>query len=272
MHSMYLQQLMKLTQKYGSLPEQQLIGRWQAELDRFLKPVDRNLLNNTTGLEFGIEDSLSLKIILKSKGTGPVPALLALMNECPTLAPWGAYILKHQLRFHCGIKLTPDRLTRELYAYPRDYAQLEAVIGNNPFLDAVKEIRPLGIGIDDHRGYSMYYDATDVAWVETLRNELGIADWEGVKLWAWQQLRYDGTQLLPGKTALELTPLPAKILARFASHYPFPYFKYLIPLKQNANGNFGRDPVSGRFALYATVNQSIRHNIHQRIGVNPDAG
>ena len=100
----------------------------------------------------------------------------------------------------------------------------------------------------------MYFPATETGWVATLLAELGLPDWQGAEAWPWQQLRFDGSTLLPGKTAIEISPLPAAVLARFASHYPFPHFRYLVPLRDHANGNFGRDPVTGRFALYATVN------------------
>jgi hypothetical protein len=60
--------------------------------------------------------------------------------------------------------------------------------------------------------------------------------------------------MISGKTALELRPLPVAVLARMISHYPFPWFRYLFQLKDHVNGNFGRDPVTGRYALYATVN------------------
>lgn len=254
MSSMYLKQLVQLARQHGSLAEQQLITRWGQEVGALLAPVERSLLNGGTGLEFGIEDTLTLKIILKSRGPMIVPALFELVRQAPQLESWGQYVLKHQLRFHCGIKLTPDRLTHELYAYPKDHAALRPLIGNNDFMTAVSHLRPLGIGIDDHRGYSMYYDAINTDWVSSLQKELGLTNWGDASLWAWQQTRFDGEKLLPGKTALELTPMPAAVLARFASHYSFPYFRYLIPLKQHSHGNIGRDPVTGRFALYVTVN------------------
>lgn len=254
MSSLYLQQLIQLTQQHGSLPEQQLIARWSKDVDALLSSVQRSLISGTTGLEFGIEDTLSLKIILKSRGPQIAPALLEMVRQAPSLANWGQFILNHQLRFHCGIKLTPERLTHELYAYPKDPAALKPIIGNNDFQTAMEQLRPLGLGIDDHRGYSMYYDAVETDWVETLRKELGLPDWGNAKQWAWQQMRFDGEKLLPGKTGLELYPMPAPVLARIASHYPFPFFRYLIPLKQHTHGNIGRDPVSGRFALYAAIN------------------
>lgn len=254
MSSLYLKQLVQLTQQHGTLPEQQLVARWAQDIDALLAPVQRSLLSGATGLEFGIEDTLTLKLILKSRGPQLAPALLEMVRQAPKLATWAEFVLRHQLRFHCGIKLTPERLTHELYAYPKDHAALRPIIGSNAFQTALEQLRPLGIGIDDHRGYSMYYDALDTGWTETLRKELGVPDWGGASLWAWQQMRFDGATLLPGKTALELTPMPATILARFASHYPFPYFRYLIPLKQHSHGNIGRDPVSGRFALYVTIN------------------
>lgn len=253
MSSMYLQQLVNLVQKLGSLPEQQLIGRWQKELEAIFQAADRQLLNKALGLEFGIEDALALKINLKARSLGAVTALLSLIQQSPNLVPWAECILDQQLRFHCGVKLTPSGLSRELYLYPKDHARLRYLLGHTPFQAAVEELKPLFLGIDDQRGYSMYFPATDTAWVDALRVELGLPDWQGAKLWPWQQLRFDGQRLIPGKTAIELSPLPASVLARFASHYPFPYFRYLIPLRDHANGNFGRDPVTGRFALYAGV-------------------
>lgn len=253
-HSMYHQQLGKLISQHGSLPEQQLVGRWQAELDAFLLAADRQLLNKALGLEFGIEDALTLKINLKARGMGAVTTLLTLIRQSPILAPWAEYILHQQIRFHCGLKLTPETLSRELYVYPKDHLTLAPLLGNTPFREAIETLKPLFIGIDDQRGYSMYFPGKDTAWVEVLRQELGLSDWHGAEIWPWQQLRFNGTSMLPGKTAIELKPMPAPVLARFASHYPFPYFRYLIPLRNHANGNFGRDPVTGRFALYATVN------------------
>lgn len=258
MSSPYTHQIEQLVGKHGSLAEKQLIQRWKVEIDRFLSPATRQLLNKSLELELGIEDTLSLKIILKSRHIGPVTTLLAILEDCPNLKSWGGYLLSQQLRFHCGIKLTPERFSRELYFYPSNHAELSTDIkkqlGNNPFSQALNDIRPLGIGINDQQGLSMYFTATDTNWVSALQQELGVTDWQASHLWAWQQLRFDGKQLIAGKTGLELAPLNAQILARFISHYPFPYFRYLIPLRAQRNGNFGRDPVTGRFALYATVN------------------
>lgn len=253
-NSIYHRRLLELTGSQGSLAEQQLLARWQDELSGFLKPADRQLLTGELGLQFGIENALTLKINLKSRRGRPVTTLLALARQSPALAPWADLILQRQLRFHCGVKLTPERLSRELYIYPRDHSTLAPRLGDTPFRAAVEKMKPLFIGADDHRGYSMYFPATNEDWVDTLRLELGLADWGGARLWPWQQLRFDGEQLLQGKTAIELTPLPAAVLARFISHYPFPWFRHLIPLRDLRDGNFGRDPVTGRFALYATVN------------------
>lgn len=253
-NSVYHKRLSNLAIRLGSLPEQQLLARWQSELEGFLKPADRQLLAGDIGLEFGIEDTLALKINLKARGLGAVTTMLALLRQSPALQPWGELILRGQLRFHCGLKLTPERLSRELYLYPRDPAALAPLLGDNAFSSAVQELKPLFIGVDDYRGLSMYFPATDDAWIDTLREELGLADWGGATLDPWQQIRFDGQALLKGKTAIELKPLPAPVLARFISHYPFPWFRYLIGLRDLRDGNFGRDPVTGRFALYGTVN------------------
>lgn len=258
MSSQYLLQIERLVAEKGSLAEKQLIQRWRRELDRFLASATRQLLNQSLGLEFGIEDRLTLKIILKNRGHSPAATLLTMMEDNPALAPWGKYALQHQLRFHLGIKLTPERFSREIYLYPKDYPDLAARFVDLPngdaFIKALTDIKPLGIGIDDQQGYSLYFDAIHTTWVDTLRQELGLPDWQGSHLWAWQQMRFNGNTLLQGKTALEVTPLPLAILTRFVSHYPFPYFRYLIPLRPQRDGNFGRDPVTGRFALYTTVN------------------
>jgi hypothetical protein len=253
-NSIYHRRLADLAKRLGSLPEQQLLARWQADLDGFLRPADRELVAGGIGLEFGIEDTLALKINLKARGLGAVTTMLALLRQSPDLLPWGELILRDQLRFHCGLKLTPDRLSRELYIYPRDHAAVAPLLGDTTFNSAVQELKPLFIGVDDHRGLSMYFPATGDAWVGTLRQELGLADWGGATLWPWQQVRFDGQQLIRGKTAVELKPLTAPVLARFISHYPFPWFRYLIGLRDLRDGNFGRDPVTGRFALYGTVN------------------
>lgn len=253
--SPYLAQMERLAKTHGSLPEQQLLARWRRELNALLRPADRQLLNGECTLELGIEDGLTLKVILKTQRLGPVPTLVNLMADSPPLAPWSQFVIRHNLRFHCGIKITPERLTREVYATPpRDPALLRQALGDTPFREAAQALKPVLLGLDDLRGFSMYYDAVDTAWVDALRQELGLKDWQGPAPYAWQQTRYDNGELLPGKTGLEFTPLPAPVLARLASHYPFRHFRYLLPLKDLRNGNFGRDPVSGRFALYATVN------------------
>jgi hypothetical protein len=254
-NSLYHQRIIGLTEQHGSVAERQLLGRWKAELDAFLKPAEKALIAGQVGLEFGIEDTLTLKVNLKSRVLSPAPTLASMiMKSSPALTPWGNYIIQQRLRFHCGIKLMPDRLSREIYVYPKDHRTMGDLLGDNPFRHAVEDIQPNFLGIDDQRGYSMYFDATDTAWVAVLLKELGLQDWQGATALPWQQVRFDGAALLSGKTALELQPLPAAVLARFASHYPFPYFRYLIPLREHTNGNFGRDPVTGRFALYATVN------------------
>lgn len=253
-NSLYLQRIIALTEEQGGLVEQQLLGRWKTEIAGFLKPAERQLLAGALGLEFGLEDALALKINLKARGLSPAASLLGLMQTSPALELWGRYALQNRLRFHCGIKLTAERVSREIYLYPKDHAGLAGLLDDGPFSRAVRELRPMFLGVDDLRGYSMYFPATDTAWVSALMRELGLGDWQGAELSPWQQLRFDGTRLIPGKTALETKPLPAGVLARLASHYPFPYFRHLIPLRQHTNGNFGRDPVTRRFALYVTVN------------------
>mgnify|MGYP001627423719 CR=1 FL=1 len=258
MASHYMRQIQQLVGEHGNAQEKQLISRWSNEINHFLKPADRQLLNQSLGLEFGIEDALGLKINLKSRGMGAVTSLLAMMNASPALKAWGDYVLQNQMRFHCGIKITPERLSHEIYAYPQSHDALSQhllhVTANQALGEAVRSLRPAAIGIDDKRGLSLYFAATETGWVETLLRELGLENWQGCKAEAWQQLRFDGNTLLPGKTGLEISPLDLRVLTRFASHYPFPYFRYLIPMKSQRDGNFGRDPVSGRFALYATVN------------------
>lgn len=254
MSSLYFNQLVRLAGQHGSLAEQQLLSRWQSELTDFFGPADRALMNNALGLEIGIEDTLALKINLKSRNLGAVPSLLAIARQSPRLMPWVDAILAQQLRFHCGIKITPTALSRKIYVYPKDHQQIAHLLDDPVLQDAITTVKPLFLGIDDHRGCSMYFPAAQTEWVNHLLTELGLPDWQGAEIWPWQQLRYDGTALIPGKTAIELHPLPAGVLARLATHYPFPCFRYLIPLKNHRSGNFGRDPVTGRFALYAGVN------------------
>lgn len=253
-NSIIHRRLSDLAKRQGSLPEQQLLARWQTELDSFLKPADRELIAGGIGLEFGIESTLALKINLKARGLGAVTTMLALLRQSPNLLPWGELILRDQLRFHCGLKLTPDQISRELYIYPRDPAALVPLLGDTPFNSAVQELNPLLIGVDDHHGLSMYFPATEDSWIETLRQELSLTDWGGATLWPWQQIRFNGHELIKGKTAVELKPLPAPVLARLISHYPFPWFRFLIGLRDLRDGNFGRDPLTGRFALYGTMN------------------
>lgn len=253
-NSLYHRRLAELAARQGSLPERQLLAHWQSDLDAFLKPADRQLLSGEIGLEFGIEDALALKINLKARGPGAVTTLLALVRQSPALAPWGELIIRDQLRFDCCLKLTPERISHKLYLYPRDYLALQPLLAATTFRSAMEELRPLIIGVDDRRRYSMSFRAQQDDWIDILRQELGLADWGGARLRPWQQLRFDGEQLLKGKTAIELKPLPAAVLARFISHYPFPWFRYLIGLRDLRDGSFGRDPATGRFALYATVN------------------
>lgn len=253
MSSMYLKQLVQLARQHGSLAEQQLLSRWQNELEEFFRPAERALLNKALGLELGIEDALALKINLKSYNLGALPSLLSIARQSATLAPWVEAIIEQQLRFHCGIKITPSTLSHEIYIYPKSHDRIANLLGDPMLREAINTTKPLFLGIDDKRGCSMYFPATETDWVQSLLDELGLPDWQGAKTWPWQQLRYNGEQLIPGKTAIELHPLPAIVLARLATHYPFPFFRYLIPLKDHRNGNFGRDPVTGRFALYAGV-------------------
>lgn len=254
MSSPFLLQLEQLVAQKGSLAEKQLIQRWQHELDRFLAPATRSLLNKHLILEIGIEDTLTLKLNLKPNTMRATETLIYMMEDSPHLKHWGEYVLNHQPRFACGIKITAEFCSRELYIYPGNHEFFAKQLPDNLFTQSLLSIKPLFVGIDDHRGYSMYFNATDTGWIDALQKELGLESWHTRQLWAWQQLRFDGQQLLAGKTALELHPLQVQTLSRFISHYPFPYFRYLIPLRQQRNGNFGRDPVTGRFALYATVN------------------
>lgn len=254
MTSQYHRHLEQLVGKNGSLPEQQLISRWRSELTAFLAPADRQLLNRQLGLEIGIEDTLALKLILKSRRESATLALLALAAQHSVFQTWRDHILARNLRFHCGIKLTPQGVSRELYIYPDDHQAIAELTPHPTLASAIAEVRPLFVGVDDLNGYSLYFEAREKDWVERLRTEIGLTDWHGAALWPWQQLRFKNNQMIPGKTGLELSPLPLSCLARFISHYPFPFFRHLIPMKAHTNGNFGRDPVTGRFALYAVVN------------------
>lgn len=254
MSSLYLKRMVALAAQQGRHEEQQLIGRWTAELEAFLGPATQVLLNGSVGLEIGIEDSLALKLTLKTVRLAPTGSLQSMMAASPALIPWGRHVMDNQLRFHCGIKLTPERMTREIYAYPCDYTRLRELIQDPRIQTRLEEMKPLGLGIDDHRGYSVYFTSPDTHWVQVLQKELGLEDWHATRIWAWQQLRFVDGEAVAGKTALELRPLSPAVLARFASHYPFPYFRYLLPLREYHHGNFGRDPATGRFALYAMVN------------------
>jgi hypothetical protein len=254
MDSIFFRRLQALADRHGRLEEQQLVGRWAAEIDSLLAPATRGLLANEVALEFGIEDSLCLKINLLSRGLPAASALLAFANLSPALAPWAEYILRRQLRYHCGIKITPTAISREIYVYPKNHDDFSATLGGNAFADSVKALKPLCVGIDDQRGPCMYLlTPVDEPWIDALRKELGLKDWHGANLLPWRQLRFDGQEHMRGKTGIQFKPLPAQVLARAISHYPFPWFRYLIPLSTLPNGNLGRDPVSGRYAFYATV-------------------
>lgn len=254
MSSLFLLQIEHLVGQKGNLAEKQLIQRWRPELEHFFEPANRPLMNKTLGLEIGIEDTLALKINLKCRELSAAPSLLAFMNRIPTFQPWGSYILAQQLRFHCGIKITPEQVSHELYVYPKNQAQFAEQFPDSAFKKALLTTKPHFVGIDDQRGFSQYFEAADTQWVNHLREELKLPDWQGAVLWPWQQIRFNGEQLIAGKTGLELRPLTPLLMARLLKRYPFSYFHYLLPVTNYCNGNFARDPVTGRFALYATVN------------------
>lgn len=254
MRNLFLLQIEHLVGQKGSLAEKQLIQRWRPELAHFFEPAIRPLMNKTLGLEIGIEDTLALKINLKCRELSAAPSLLAFMNRIPAFQPWGNHILTQQLRFHCGIKITPERVSHELYVYPNNHAQFAEQLPDSAFKKAFLTTKPLFMGIDDQRGFSQYFEATDTQWVNHLREELKLPDWQGTVLWPWQQIRFNGERLIAGKTGLELKPLHPLLMARLLKRYPFSYFPYLLPVTHYCNGNFARDPVTGRFALYATVN------------------
>lgn len=254
MSKLFLLQIEHLVAQKGSLAEKQLVQRWRPELEAFFESASRPLMNKALGLEIGIEDTLALKINLKGRGLTAAPTLLAFMNRIPAFQPWGSYILAQQLRFHCGIKITPDKVSYELYVYPDQHTQFAEQLPDNAFKKAFLSTQPHFIGIDDQRGFSQYFEATDTQWVDHIREELKLPDWQGAVLWPWQQIRFNGEQLIAGKTGLEFKPFSPLLLARLMKRYPFSYFSYLLPPTTYCNGNFARDPVTGRFALYATVN------------------
>lgn len=255
MTTIHLQQIVRLVDLHGSMPEKQLVNRWHHDLEAFFQPAERALLNSHMGMEFGIEDLLTLEIKLKSARKHPstFPPMLSMMRACPALSPWAQYAIQHHLPFHCGVKLTPKRLTRELFICPRNYTNLPE-IEDTIFAEAIREVRPTRIGIDDCGNYSMHFKATDTAWVPVLLNELGLGSLPGTRILPWQHINFDGQELAAGKTLVEFVPLRLDVLTRLISHYPFPYFRYLIPRRQlDKGGTICRDPKTGRFSLYAQV-------------------
>ncbi len=229
-----------------------MIRTWQSEIGDFLEGHAKGLIRGVQRLEIGLEDALALKLNIKSAGDLPAAGLLDVYARLPAFSPWVARILTYGRRFHAGIKVTPEVLSRELYVYATG-EDLSAILGDDhPITLAHGEHKALFLGIDDDRGLSLYFDADSRSFVEQVEQDARHPLSAG-KLWAWQQIRYQGDRLIAGKEAFEITPLPLSLSLRLLSHYPFPHFRYLIPKRELKNGNFGRDKHTGRYAYYTTV-------------------
>lgn len=251
----HLQQIIRLTHTHGSLPEQQLLQRWMPELDAFFQAATPALLQKHIGMEFGIRDTLTLDIKLKTLSRHPsvyVP-FLEVLKKIPKIAHWGEFAIQNNRGFHCGLKLTPERLTHEVFMAPARHFLGIPGITDTAFEKAIQTLRSSRIVIDDQEGYGLHIKPLDTTWANSLRNTLGLSNWEATDILPWQHLYFDGKDLLPGQTLLELRPLTLSVLARLTSHYDFPYFRYLIPSRTHKGGTFGRDPTTGQFSLYVQV-------------------
>lgn len=251
----HLQQIFRLVHLHGSLPEQQLLKRWLPELDAIFQAASPALLKGHIGLEFGIRDALALDIKLKTLSRHPsvYAPFLEMTRKIPDMAEWREYSIQHNRGFHCGLKLTPERLTHEVFLAPAKQFLALPGIANTPLEKAIQSLRSSRIVIDDQRSYGLHIKPLDTTWTESLRAALGLSTWDASRVLPWQHLHFNGESLIAGQTLLELRPLTLDVLARITSHYVFPYFRYLIPLRPYKGGAFGRDPATGHFSLYVQV-------------------
>ncbi|MDX5327940.1 MAG: hypothetical protein LPK06_04000 [Marinobacter sp.] len=252
--SLYFQHLEKLVESHGKAEEKQLLGRWRQELRSFFAGANSTLLSGRQHLEFGIQSDLALKINLKSPGLATGVSSLDIFADDPVLAPWASLILARGLRFHGGIKLTPERLSHELYLYLDQPGDEAAAVSLAPSLQPLLDrYQPVGIGVDNHRGLSVYFTAPDTSMQTLVARETGITPEQLHCIWCYQQARQEQGQVIAGKSALELKPFTPALLTRLISRYPFPWFRYLFRGASLRSANFGGDHVSRQFSLYADV-------------------
>lgn len=252
--SLYFQHLEKLVETHGKAEERQLVSRWRAELGLFFAGANSSLLSGRQHLEFGIQSDLALKVNLKSPEAGTGVTSLEAFSGIPVLAPWAELILSRGLRFHGGIKLTPEEASHELYLYLNRAGDEAAAVAICPDLEPLlRQFQPVGIGIDSRRGPSVYFTAPDTRMLTRVAKETGIAPEQLHCIWCYQQARLEHGQVIAGKSALELKPFTPALLTRLISRYRFPWFRYLFKGASLRSANFGGDHVSRKFSLYADV-------------------
>lgn len=247
--------IIHLTQQYGSTEEKQLVSRWQIELRQFITPFEREIRLGHHALEIGLEPKLALKLIIKRRKLPPVAGLLRLAEHLPAgLQQVALKAAANGLDFHVGIRLNPESAHREIYLYDLQGMAIPQL-----------PILPEGMiasfyGVDELQGMSAYCTDQDNPVIQerlqprqqSLGQELKMPLNEWVQ-GMWLHYRLQDNSWDPQKFGLEYKDVPIAVTMRVLSHFKLPYFSYLIP-RQGMRKMVIGGPADGRFsAFYFTV-------------------
>lgn len=232
--------LFDLVDQKGSLEERQIVKRWKPDIDKFLAPFLNGIRRGEQSLEIGLENRLTLKLVVKRHKYPPVLGLGLLADSLPEpMASVARLTVDRQLDHHFGIRVDATRCHRELYVYDPD--RLVAQLLATRFDLACPPPPGLTVtafGIDERAGLSAYFTDVRNPAVANLKGQvLGMLqkelriDLEGCFSGTWEHQRWAEGRWTPVKVGIELQNVPVEVATRVISHYRPPHFRYLVPFR-----------------------------------------
>ncbi|MDQ8037171.1 MAG: hypothetical protein REI12_07095, partial [Pedobacter sp.] len=148
------EKLLALVKQHGRSEERQLLSRWAHELNEFMTPFEKGIALGHQKLEIGLENRLTLKLIIKRQVLPPVSGLLQISPTLPSsLAEAAIHACTTGISFHVGLRINPDSMHREIYLYPSPEIRSKLLSSLSPLPDS---LHASFYGLDEQQGISAY--------------------------------------------------------------------------------------------------------------------
>ncbi len=245
--------------QHGSPEERRLASTNQDALKAFLDHPDCQPRPGSNTLDIGLENRLTLKFnLIANKRRSPWGMIEQIGNYSPALRATADEVIRHRIRCHAGIKITPASAEFELYPYETHEGPLASQLGiQADFTQTGLPATPYCYGLSSDDTLSAYAQLESVSASE-LEQAVGFplpaANLKTLAL--FHSKRSPDGRWTPSKAGIEFLPFPSHLLNNVLTHFQL-NFAYLIH-----RGGFRPYGVIGsqgsRQVLYTTLLPTIR--------------